>query len=104
MPAPKNADPIFDAKITEAFKAGATPDEMASQHGCHRDTIIKNLVRLGLGNYQGAKYQPAESTSVKTWRRPCSGCGTTKARPKHQFYCWRCQMNRGFDTSSPYAI
>lgn len=103
MPAPRILSEEELDWLTTASEDGTTIREMAMHFRCCEDTIKRLLTAHGLANYKGMKYQPARN-DTKTWNRPCSGCGSTKARPRHQFYCVSCQEKRGFATSSPYAF
>lgn len=70
---------------------------MADHVGCCVDTLKRILVRLGLEEFDGAKYQTSTSSQIQTWQRPCMDCGNTKPRPKTWYYCRPCRIQRGHD-------
>ncbi len=53
------------------------------------DTVRRALTRLGLREYEGAKFTPTPS-KPKTWDRPCIRCRAKETRPKWQFLCESC--------------
>lgn len=60
-------------------------------------TIKRILVRHGLRELDGAKYQVSFKSIQKVWNRPCMACGCTKTRPKFFYFCVRCRRARGLD-------
>lgn len=69
----------------------------AERIGCHTDTLKRILVREGLQDFDGAKYQVRRKHPEARWSRPCMACGDSKARPKNHYFCRRCRRDRGYD-------
>ena len=55
--------------------------DLAQRVGCCVDTLKRILVREGLQEFDGAKYQVRRDFSDKTWTRPCMSCRSTEERP-----------------------
>jgi rRNA maturation endonuclease Nob1 len=72
-------------------------NQMADDIGCCTDTLKRILVRLGLQEFDGAKYQLRREADLKTWTRPCMGCGSEKKRPKNHYFCKACRRERGYE-------
>lgn len=70
--------------------------QMADHIGCCVDTLKRILVREGIQQVYGAKYQEAR-TKEELWTRPCMSCGDTKPRPKNWYFCLSCRKKRGYD-------
>ena len=51
-----------------------TYPDMALRIGCCVDTIKRILVREGLQEFDGAKYQVKRHNHVRQWSRPCLDC------------------------------
>lgn len=71
--------------------------ELADHIGCCVDTLKRILVREGLQEFDGAKYQLRRDFDEKTWCRPCMSCQCTKPRPKNWFFCRPCRRELGYD-------
>ncbi len=71
--------------------------DMAERIGCCVDTLKRILVREGLQEFDGAKYQVRRDFSGKTWVRPCMSCGDTEERPKNWFFCRPCRKKMGYE-------
>ena len=69
----------------------------AERIGCCIDTLKRILVREGLQDFDGAKYQVKRNHCQDRWSRPCMACGDSKARPKNHYFCRRCRRDRGYD-------
>lgn len=90
--------------VTEAHKkwlrqnhlSKSYPD-MASHVGCCVDTLKRILVREGLQDFEGAKYQVRRTFRVERWTRPCITCGKPEERPKGWYMCRRCRLSAGYD-------
>ena len=67
---------------------------MAKRIGCCVDTLKRVLVREGLQDFDGAKYQVR--TKEKKWSRPCVSCGSRQKRPKHHYFCKPCRRKMGY--------
>jgi len=67
--------------------------EMSRNIGVCVDTLKRMLVRLGLQEFDGAKYHIKEKP--KTWRRPCINCKSTTPRPINQYMCSECNAVTG---------
>jgi|ADGO01.1.fsa_nt_gi hypothetical protein len=74
--------------------------EMAARLGCCLDTLKRILMRHGLADFPGAKYQLRRDANVQKWNRPCMGCGSTETRPKWWYFCTACRRKRGFHEAS----
>jgi hypothetical protein len=74
-----------------------TYSDMAQRIGCCVDTLKRILVREGLQEFDGAKYQVRRDFEEKSWSRPCMGCGDTKKRPKNWFFCKSCRKELGYE-------
>tara|TARA_E500000075_G_C6997655_1_gene328595 strand:- start:3005 stop:3316 length:312 start_codon:yes stop_codon:yes gene_type:complete len=70
---------------------------MAERIGVCVDTLKRILVRVGLQEFDGAKYQLKRDTDTLMWSRPCLDCLDETPRPKMWFYCRSCRKKRGFD-------
>ena len=64
--------------------------DLARRVGCCVDTLKRILVREGLQEFDGAKYQVRRDFSANTWTRPCMSCRSTEERPKNWFFCKSC--------------
>jgi hypothetical protein len=71
--------------------------EMARRIGCCVDTLKRILVREGLQEFDGAKYQVRRDFEEKQWTRPCMSCGDTHKRPKNWFFCKPCRKDMGYE-------
>ena len=71
--------------------------QMADRIGCCVDTLKRILVREGLQQFDGAKYQVSRDFEVEQWERPCLSCGSTERRPKHWFFCRPCRADLGYE-------
>jgi len=69
---------------------------MAKRLGCCVDTLKRILVREGLQDFDGAKYQVRRRNNVTFWQRPCLDCGSEQSRPRMWFYCSPCRKLRGY--------
>ena len=69
---------------------------MAKRIGCCVDTLKRILVREGLQEFDGAKYQVKRKNNVSFWQRPCLDCGSEEDRPRMWFYCTPCRKMRGY--------
>lgn len=65
-----------------------TFEDQARRIGCCVDTLKRILVRLGLREFDGAKY--AMRARQQVWIRPCMNCGCAKPRPRLQYICDTC--------------
>ena len=70
---------------------------MAEKIGVCVDTLKRILVRQGLQDFDGAKYQLKRDTDILMWSRPCLDCCDETPRPKMWFYCRECRKARGFE-------
>ena len=70
---------------------------MAGQIGCCVDTLKRILVREGLQEFDGAKYELPRDHKVAQWERPCMSCGSTEKRPKFWFFCRSCRSSLGYE-------
>lgn len=71
--------------------------DLAQRIGCCVDTLKRILVREGLQEFDGAKYQVRREFDEKTWERPCMSCGSTEKRPKNWFFCRPCRREIGYE-------
>lgn len=71
--------------------------DMAQRIGCCVDTLKRILVREGLQEFDGAKYQVCRDFEEAQWTRPCMSCGCKKTRPKNWFFCRPCRKQMGYD-------
>jgi hypothetical protein len=71
--------------------------DMADRIGCCIDTLKRILVREGIQDFAGEKYQVRRDFHEKTWRRPCMGCGDEHPRPKNWYFCRDCRKDIGYD-------
>tara|TARA_X000001382_G_C3165503_1_gene177711 strand:+ start:146 stop:439 length:294 start_codon:yes stop_codon:yes gene_type:complete len=71
--------------------------QLADRLGCCVDTLKRILVREGLQEFDGAKYQVRRDFEEKKWAKPCIGCGDTKSRPKNYFFCTSCRREMGYE-------
>lgn len=74
-----------------------TYSDMAQRLGCCVDTLKRILVREGLQEFDGAKYQVRRDFQGKTWTRPCMKCGDKTERPKMWFFCKSCRKELGYE-------
>ena len=51
--------------------------DLATRLGCCVDTLKRILVREGLQEFDGAKYQVRRDFDEKMWSRPCMSCGNS---------------------------
>lgn len=72
-------------------------NSMARRIGVCSDTLKRILVREGLQEFDGAKYQCSRDTNVKMWTRPCNSCGSTELRPKNYYFCTPCRRRMGYE-------
>ena len=70
---------------------------MADKIGVCVDTLKRMLVREGLQEFDGAKYQLKRDTDIKMWSRPCLDCLDETPRPKMWFYCRECRKKRVYE-------
>lgn len=68
--------------------AGRPCSDLAAELGVHVDTLKRYMMRHGIREFPGAKYQHLDP--VPTWRRPCMRCGCTRPRPRGQYRCDPC--------------
>jgi hypothetical protein len=71
--------------------------ELARRFGCCVDTLKRILVREGLQEFDGAKYQVRREFDEKLWARPCMCCSSTELRPKNWFFCRPCRKKMGYE-------
>ena len=71
--------------------------ELAARIGCCVDTLKRILVREGLQEFDGAKYQVRRDFEEKVWTRPCMSCGSTDERPRNWFFCKTCRKTMGYE-------
>ncbi len=71
--------------------------ELAQRMGCCVDTLKRILVREGLQEFEGAKYQVRRDFEGKTWNRPCMSCRAPEERPKNWFFCRSCRKTMGYE-------
>mgnify|MGYP001807006670 CR=1 FL=1 len=74
-----------------------TYKDMANRLNCCVDTLKRILVRQGLQEFDGAKYQLRRDFKEKVWQRPCMNCGCDEPRPKNWFFCRPCRKELGYD-------
>lgn len=90
---------VSDADLNWLKKNHTThsyPD-MARRIGCCVDTLKRILVREGLQEFEGAKYQVAQRNHKQAmWERPCMGCGEPEHRPRFWYFCRSCRKNLGY--------
>jgi hypothetical protein len=67
---------------------------MAKRIGCCVDTLKRILVREGLQEFEGAKYQVR--IKQKMWMRPCVRCNSEQVRPKNHYFCKPCRRTMGY--------
>lgn len=72
--------------------------EMSRHIGVHHDTLKRILVRMGLQEFNGAKYHA--TIVLKKWKRPCIRCKCTKERPANQYICVECKQIVDYEDSS----
>lgn len=77
--------------------ARTTYAEMARKLHVNVDTLKRILVREGLREFDGAKYQLARDNDVPQWERACIKCGATTRRPKGWYFCKSCRHKQGWD-------
>ena len=70
---------------------------MARHIGCCVDTLKRILVREGLQEFDGAKYQVRRDHNEVKWTRPCMSCGNSSKRPKNWFFCKPCRKDMGYE-------
>lgn len=69
----------------------------AKRIGCCVDTLKRILMREGLQDFDGAKYQVGRrEDKTKMWERPCIACGSKESRPKLWYFCTPCRSERGY--------
>lgn len=78
-------------------------DKVTLTHAAERlgvcvDTLKRLLVREGLRDFPGAKYQVARQLTVPMWDRACLKCRKTEHRPKGWFFCRSCRSVMGYDS------
>jgi len=86
---------IFDANQIEWIESNLdsmTLSDMAKELDVCVDTFKRKLVKLGLKDFDGAKFVPPRDFNAAYWRRPCMRCKGTDRRPKNQFICSRCKQ------------
>lgn len=71
-------------------------EHMAEQLNCCVDTLKRILVRRGLQEFDGAKYQLPRDHDKQMWTRPCVCCGDTKPRDRGYYMCIRCRAKAGY--------
>ena len=71
--------------------------DQAAQINCCVDTLKRILVRLGLQEFDGAKYALKREFAEKIWSRPCINCKDTGPRPKNHYYCKPCRLTMGYE-------
>lgn len=71
-------------------------ETMAEYVGCCVDTLKRILVRRGLQEFDGAKYQLPREHDKQTWTRPCICCSDTRPRPKGYYMCLTCRAKAGY--------
>jgi len=71
--------------------------DMAFHIGCCVDTLKRILVREGLQEFDGAKYQVRRNHDIPTWTRPCMVCKSEEERPKGWYLCRPCRTRAGYD-------
>ena len=71
--------------------------DLAAHIGCCVDTLKRILVREGLQEFDGAKYQVRRDFDEKFWERPCMSCKTPEKRPKNWFFCRACRKELGYE-------
>jgi len=66
--------------------------ELAKRVGVCTDTLKRILVREGLQDFAGAKYQLSRANkSDKFWNKPCLRCKSTRPRPRWRYFCDVCK-------------
>jgi hypothetical protein len=90
---------VTDADLSWLQKNHRTTNysEMARRIGCCVDTLKRILVREGLQEFDGAKYQVRRNFEEILWSRPCMSCGDTHKRPKNWFFCKPCRKDMGYE-------
>ena len=71
--------------------------DLAAGIGCCTDTLKRILVREGLQEFDGAKYQVRRGHDVPQWNRPCIDCGSPERRPRNWFFCRSCRDRLGYE-------
>ena len=71
-----------------------TYSHMAKRVDCCVDTLKRILVREGLQDFDGAKYQVR--VKEEYWSRPCVNCGSKQKRPKLHYFCKPCRRKMGY--------
>jgi hypothetical protein len=74
----------------------ATFEEIAAFLSCCQDTAKRILVRLGLQEFEGAKYMTPRDFDQPMWTRPCVCCRDVKPRPKGYYMCIPCRTKAGY--------
>lgn len=69
-----------------------TLSQMAKELGVCVDTFKRKLVKLGLKEFDGAKFVPPRDFTASFWSRPCIRCKSTNLRPKNQYICSKCKQ------------
>jgi hypothetical protein len=72
--------------------------ELADKIGVCTDTLKRILVREGLQDFAGAKYQVSRASKAnQKWARPCMRCKSIRPRPKWQYICDKCKSHDSYD-------
>lgn len=71
--------------------------QLASELGMCVDSLKRFLVRLGLQEFEGAKYTLPRDKGVQLWSRPCLSCKDDRPRAKWLYFCDSCRGRQ--DTS-----
>lgn len=74
-----------------------TLTDAAARMGVCVDTLKRLLVKQGLRDFPGAKYQVARVHQQDTWDRPCISCGRRDPRPRNWYFCRPCRSSRGYE-------
>lgn len=69
---------------------------LARKFNCCVDTLKRILVREGIANFDGAKYQVKRYAKIRYWDRPCMSCGNVKSRPQGWYFCIPCRKKFGY--------
>lgn len=71
---------------------------MAQRLGCCTDSLKRILVRQGLRDFDGAKYQLNRNATQSYWTRPCISCGDPERRPRNWYFCRDCRRKNDIGT------
>mgnify|MGYP001224558597 FL=1 len=96
MPKPIEIGPTNLRWLRENHRK-TTYSDMSDRIGVCVDTLKRILVREGLQEFDGAKYQLRRDVGVAMWNRPCLECSNEELRPKNWFYCRTCRKKRGYE-------